>query len=80
MSILIWVNILIDFLIVDDHSGIAQRRSSKTIVRKQPSLEMTKEGFLKEYEAKLKEIKAKYDNKLEYLRQKYSGMDLSYFA
>jgi len=35
-----------------------------------------KENFLKEYEAKLKEIKAKYDNKLDYLRQKYNGMSL----
>ena len=30
-------------------------------------------NFLKEYEAKLKEIKSKYDNKLEYLRQKYNA-------
>ena len=40
------------------------------------SLESTKENFLKEYEAKLREIKAKYDNKLEYLRKKYTSMDL----
>jgi len=36
----------------------------------------SKEHFLKEYEIKLREIKAKYDNKLDYLRQKYTSMDV----
>ncbi|CAI2378099.1 unnamed protein product [Moneuplotes crassus] len=40
------------------------------------NLKLTKNNFLKEYEAKLREIKSKYDNKLELLRQKYSGMTL----
>ena len=37
--------------------------------------ESYKEDFLRDYEAKLKEIKEKYDNKLDYLRQKYNADD-----
>mmetsp|Transcript_23578 Transcript_23578/g.20940 ORF Transcript_23578/g.20940 Transcript_23578/m.20940 type:complete len:128 (+) Transcript_23578:228-611(+) len=53
-----------------------QRSEEKSKTPPKLNLEMPKDEFLKEYEAKLREIKQKYDNKLDYLRQKYSGMTL----
>lgn len=65
--------------IYDSRNRVNPLHSSENKIRtkfeSKPSLDTAKENFLKEYEAKLREIKAKYDNKLEYLRKKYSGMD-----
>jgi hypothetical protein len=65
--------------IYDSRNRVNPLHSSENKIRNKfeskPSLDTAKENFLKEYEAKLREIKAKYDNKLDYLRKKYNGMD-----